>query len=294
MIAWSLRMYRFLQRHPLTASAPGQGLRRALGWQLASRLCPFDMLMPWIGGTRFIVRRGMTGATGNWYAGLHEFEDMGFILHFLQPDDLFFDVGANVGSYTVLAAGAAGAEVLALEPGDDARAILAANVRVNDLGQRVQILDEGVASADGLAFFTSGLDTLNRLADSPGPGTVEIKVRSLDSLAAARVPIAIKLDVEGGEFDALSGAAELLKNPSLKVMILELNDNTAAAGHSTREIRDLLVQNRFEPCTYDPRTREILSADQARTENVIFLRDRVFVETRLREAKPFEVLGQKI
>jgi hypothetical protein len=47
---------------------------------------------------------GMTGATGNLYVGLHEFEEMAFLLHFLRPGDLFADVGANVGSYTILAA----------------------------------------------------------------------------------------------------------------------------------------------------------------------------------------------
>ena len=45
---------------------------------------------------------GMTGATGNVYCGLHEFEDMALVLHALRPRDLFVDVGANVGSYTVL------------------------------------------------------------------------------------------------------------------------------------------------------------------------------------------------
>lgn len=47
----------------------------------------------------------MTGATGNWYCGLQEYEDMSFVLHALRPGDLFVDVGANIGSYSILAAG---------------------------------------------------------------------------------------------------------------------------------------------------------------------------------------------
>lgn len=54
----------------------------------------------------------MTGATGNIYVGLHEFEDMAFLLHVLRRTDLFVDVGANIGSYTILAGGAAGAKLL--------------------------------------------------------------------------------------------------------------------------------------------------------------------------------------
>jgi FkbM family methyltransferase len=41
---------------------------------------------------------------------------MAFVLHLLRPDHKFVDVGANVGSYTVLAAGAVGAEVICIEP----------------------------------------------------------------------------------------------------------------------------------------------------------------------------------
>lgn len=47
----------------------------------------------------------MRGATGNVYVGLHEFESMGFVLHVLRSSSAFIDVGANVGAYTVLAAG---------------------------------------------------------------------------------------------------------------------------------------------------------------------------------------------
>jgi thymidylate synthase len=58
----------------------------------------------------------MTGATGNIYAGLHEFEDMAFLLHLLRSEDMFADVGSNIGSYTILASGVVGAKSVAFEP----------------------------------------------------------------------------------------------------------------------------------------------------------------------------------
>ena len=60
------------------------------------------------------------GATGNLYVGLHEFEEMAFLLHFLRRGDLFADVDANVGSYTILAAVAVGTEAIAFEAGKSA------------------------------------------------------------------------------------------------------------------------------------------------------------------------------
>jgi hypothetical protein len=84
-------------------------------WQIESRICD-DVTVDWIGGRRLAARRGMTGLTGNIYAGLHEFADMAFLLHFLRPSDVFADVGANVGSYTILASGVIGCPTVAFEP----------------------------------------------------------------------------------------------------------------------------------------------------------------------------------
>src|SRR6185295_2090869 len=89
--------------------------RRFLAWQISSRLLP-EVVVPWVHGLRLGARRGMTGATGNIYAGLHEFHDMMLLLHFLRPGDIFLDMGANIGSYSLLAAGVAGATAHAFEP----------------------------------------------------------------------------------------------------------------------------------------------------------------------------------
>ena len=62
------------------------------------------------------MRHGETGLTGNLYAGLHEFADMAFVMHALRPTDLFVDIGANAGSYTILACAVAKARGCAFEP----------------------------------------------------------------------------------------------------------------------------------------------------------------------------------
>ncbi len=43
-----------------------------------------------------VVEPGTTGATGNVYCGLHEFEDMALLLHILRKVDRFVDIGANI------------------------------------------------------------------------------------------------------------------------------------------------------------------------------------------------------
>ncbi len=112
--------------------------------------------MPWIAGTRLLVRRGMTGATGNIYAGLHEFAEMAFVLHLLRAGDRFADLGANVGSYTVLAAGVRRARVVAVEPGSAARAALRDNVELNGLGDLVRVEGVALGAAQRRVAFTTG------------------------------------------------------------------------------------------------------------------------------------------
>ena len=59
----------------------------------------------------------MRGATGNIYAGLHEFVDMMLPLHLLRSGDLFLDVGANIGLFTLfIKQECADATVHAFEP----------------------------------------------------------------------------------------------------------------------------------------------------------------------------------
>jgi len=67
------------------------------------------MLHEWINGSRFLVKNGEPGLTGNIYTGVHEFSEMGYLPHILRPEDMFFDIGANVGSYMILASSAVGA-----------------------------------------------------------------------------------------------------------------------------------------------------------------------------------------
>ena len=118
-----------------------------------------EVEFPWIEGSKLIVRNGMAGATGNIYCGLHEFADMAFLLHFLRTGDLFVDVGANIGSYTVLATAVCGAQTIAAEPDPGTSHSLKRNVQANGIEQRVTLVEAALGSARGTARFSIGNDT---------------------------------------------------------------------------------------------------------------------------------------
>ena len=250
-------------------------------------------MTPWIGGQRLVVRRGMTGATGNLYYGLHEFMSMGLVLHFLRDGDLFVDAGANVGSYTVLASGVCRARTLAIEADTDTARDLARNVAINGLQELVTIEVLALGPCDGEVMFTTGLGAMNQVVTERREGVRIVPQKTLDHVVGDRQPALLKLDVEKYEDQVLQGSIEVLKKPSLKVVALE-----ATSDWSTKLLADL----GFERAFYDPFTRilqrepnELAFSDGKWTRsNEFFVRDWHFVEERVRTAKPVTVLGRTL
>ena len=122
--------------------------------------------------SKILIRKGLTGATGNLYCGLHDFEPMGFLLHFLRKEDLFVDVGANIGSYTILASGEIGADSIAFEPVPFAFQTLQENIRINSIETKVRTFNAALASKQGALNFTSDLDTCNHVSNEESDQTI--------------------------------------------------------------------------------------------------------------------------
>jgi FkbM family methyltransferase len=195
----------------------------------------------------------MTGATGNLYVGLAEYEDMGFVLHIVRPGDLFVDVGSNVGSYSILAA-SAGSDVIAFEPVHSTFQRLCRNVRLNSFAARVSCRNMALGASAGRLRMTAGADTMNHVAtgDETSAETVEIAVDTLDQQLDGRVPSVIKVDVEGFEMQVLEGGQATVGNPGLMAVILELNGNGERYGVSDSELHARMEGLGFTACTYDP------------------------------------------
>ncbi|HXI69421.1 MAG TPA: FkbM family methyltransferase [Verrucomicrobiae bacterium] len=284
MIQSFFRTWRFIKSHPLAARNQTGALGRWMRWQIGSRILKSPMVMPFVGDSVLVVEPGMTGATGNIYCGLHEFADMAFVLHVLRSDDLFLDIGANIGSYTVLAAKVAGANCLALEPVPETFAKLKRNLRVNDLGARVEALQCAAGSSPASLSFSADQDTTNRVVDENYPGKkIRVPVQRLDDLLAQRTALVWKVDVEGFERDVLSGASQALRQPALKAVLLEGDDPQIAAT---------MAAAGFDRASYHPFTREIRAGNSAEAKNNnLWIRDMEFVSKRCRDARRIVVLG---
>lgn len=279
------RIKSMIDQHPLARQQRIAAWCRVAMWQLRSRLSD-EVIVDWVAGQRFVAHRGMTGFTGNIYAGLHEFVDMAFVLHALRPTDLFADVGANVGSYTVLSAGAVGTRTVSFEPDPITAAKLARNIAINGLEDRVTVHEAAVGAESGTAHFTVGQDTINKVADEGDEAVREVRLTTLDEVFQDQIPFMAKIDVEGFEESVVEGAAAMLASPALQVLALEtispmIDEKLSAAG---------LVKAWYAPF------ERTLSLDPLPdgAANQLYVRDVELLKERLRTAPKFNVHGREI
>lgn len=183
---------------------------RALRWPFG--LLPRDLevriLQGRLRGKRWIVGSGVNG----YWLGSYEWDKRATFERVVRPGNVVFDVGANVGFYTLLASelvGPAG-RVFAFEPLPRNAGYLGAHLSLNHAANATMV-QAAVWHRSGKVRFDFGVDhSQGRATESSG---IEVDAVTLDDFVGRNSlppPNVIKIDIEGGEFDALRGATKVL------------------------------------------------------------------------------------
>jgi hypothetical protein len=281
----------YITNHPLNKNKKLSSIYRFAKWQIRSRINPAPFVHQFTSKSKIYVAKGMTGATGNLYCGLHEYTDMAFLLHLLRPNDLFADIGANVGSYTVLAAAHAGAHTITFEPLPKTFEWLQKNIEVNKIGGITQAYNIALGAQKDVLRFTQTLDTVNHIATANDTNTIEVPVDTLDNVLNSKVPLLMKIDVEGFETEVLKGASKTLSDGRLKGIIIELNGSGGRYGYDERNIHELLLSQGFAPYIYEPQQRSLIQVNEFGSHNTLYLRDINFIQDRLTRAAKINIPG---
>jgi FkbM family methyltransferase len=219
LLRYSSRL-RFLRRLPVLGSR--------LSW-LGERIVPRD--------TRTWAQVESGPAAGIWLrlnprtgldtlrgAGEPQVQDA--MLRYLRPGMTFYDLGANIGFFSLLGARlvAEQGRVVAFEADPEIAARLREHVEYNKF-RSVTIAEKAVWSRASKVFFervdsaASPDRGLGHVAAAPTSNTIEVEAVTLDDFARiyGPVPDLIKCDVEGAEVDVLHGAQMLLaeKRPTM-------------------------------------------------------------------------------
>jgi FkbM family methyltransferase len=278
-----------IRNHPINRNRKNKAV---LGYgfiQVAALIVPGEICVEFPNRTKLLVPPHMKGAAHYVTPGLCEFEEMSFVMHFLRPDDVFADVGANIGAFTVLAAGVAGSRVIAIEASPDTFESLSSNVRLNGLQDRVRCTLVAAGPKEGEIQFTAGRGTENCVnLKNNGSNTVKVKMTTLDALLADTPPNVLKVDVEGFETEVFAGAANTLKSPQLQAILVEKNGLGARYGFDENILHNKIREHGFVPHNYEPFARQLVPWKED-TENIIYVRDVAAANDRLRTAAPFKL-----
>ncbi len=178
------------------------------------------------------------------------------MLKFLAPGDVVYDVGANIGIYSILLAKSVGehGKVVAFEPEKQSHLHLLENLSLNSV-KGVQCIQKalGAEPGEGHLFVRDGV-TCPRLSAPPsgsmgGQVTREsVEIANGDRLVAEEnlpVPRAVKIDVEGHEFAVLQGLRRTLAQPACELVCCEIHPHLLPAGVTEEAIREFLVSRGF-------------------------------------------------
>jgi FkbM family methyltransferase len=240
MIVDAKKVAKYVWEHPANEGRRARALVRAARFQIRGRLL----------GQRTLTRLGnksyvwaylhRTVASRVVYGNPPDYSEMLIWRNVLRPGNLFIDVGANIGCYTIWAA-ESGAEVIALEPAEDTFALLIENVTLN--GYPVNAVRAAAGPDCGIARFTNGLDSVNRLDPR---GSVQTRMVTIDSLIGDRAVAGMKVDVEGFEIEVLGGCQRALSEHRIGLIQLEWNTASLdAVGTDRSPIADLLARHGY-------------------------------------------------
>ncbi len=186
-----------------------------------------------------------------FYGHYHERYEADLVQRLLTGDDVFWDVGANVGYFTLVAATALNHRggIVAFEPGKNAYARLTENLALNPY-RNVQTFPVAVTDREGEAVLHLAGDIADSSASlypaAQAPTGQEVcKTVALDQFLRSeglRPPDLIKLDAEGAELAVLQGAQGLLAD-SPPLWLMEMEEKTLrAAGASKAAVAEYLTR----------------------------------------------------
>lgn len=198
-----------------------------------------------------------------------EEDEILFLRRFLKQGNCFFDIGANVGLFSLHAAPIVGGKgtIYSFEPTPETFDRFIKNIELNDFNN-ITPENVGLSTTSGEMMFntaSNGYDAWNSFAKLNELGLakqIEVKVVSLDEYILQnkinKIDL-VKLDVEGWEYNVLKGAVQLLSGSNSPTFMVEFTEENAfAAGYYCGEIYDFMVSFGYKWYSYNGETNTLI------------------------------------
>jgi FkbM family methyltransferase len=202
---------------------------------------------------RFILEEGkvfdcplQSAVAKMMFFGNFEKNELAFFRNSLRSGQIFLDIGANVGIYTIIASKLVGdgGHVYSFEPSKRELEILNHNIKINHL-ENITVIEKAISAHSGIAQLAMAKDGgLNSFADTHRlDQQIEtwqtVETISLDEFiqeySIQKVDF-IKIDVEGAEKLVFQGASQFLASDSQAIILFESSElNVSGFGYSVQE-----------------------------------------------------------
>jgi FkbM family methyltransferase len=217
-----------------------------------------------------------TAMVGEWFAGqlrsgAYETDEIALLTALIDDAEAFIDIGANIGWYVCLAA-TRGKRVLAFEPLPSNLRFLLRNLAYNGLEQ-VELYPLALGAEPRMMKMYGGGPSASFFSGWHGASAARftlVPVTTLDTIAGRRfagVRLAIKLDVEGFEYEVLRGATATLDLDPKPSWLVENHLSpkfTGIVNERFLDVFELFWEHGYEAHTGDAERRPISPDDVRR------------------------------
>jgi FkbM family methyltransferase len=215
--------------HPSNSNEKVIRILRFISWQIIKRLINKAILID-SNNKEFLAFPDCTISSMLIYYKQPELEELNIIKKYSGGSNTFFDVGANIGLYTIMLLGDF-KSFHSFEPNPIALNRFRINVLLNNASDIVNFNNMGVSKFSGNMFLKvdGDVDPTAHLVDSKdSTNSISVPVVSLDNyilLNNIKGTILVKIDVEGGELDVLKGMKNTLKQCKYSLIQYECLNN---------------------------------------------------------------------
>ncbi|MFZ1721705.1 MAG: FkbM family methyltransferase [Microgenomates group bacterium] len=239
-----------LLNHPLNSNRKIKTFARIVWWKFNQLFLNIPAIIEMAPGAKLICYPQSSYGSFVVYANFPEYNEMRFIQNFVKDGDIVLDVGANIGSISILAASRGEkVRVFAFEPTEKIIPLVKENIGVNGFEERIKIYQTAVSHKNGFLQFTIENESeINHLTSKRHNSSTSVKSLRLDTFVKrtniSRIDL-LKIDVEGAEMLVLSGAKKLIQKNQIETIIFEVNENIQEFGSSVEEMFTFLRNNNY-------------------------------------------------
>lgn len=211
-------------KHPKNSDKKLNSIFRIGIWKFFQFLFKQEVISILPNGTKMLIpAQSSYGSIIQYCRGYPDFVETNLMLHLVKHGDVFIDVGANIGFYSVLALGQ-DAKVYAFEPNETLHSNLLDSAKLNNYQQRLHLSENIVSDHTGYENFVIEPESEKSHIGLEGLKSKKIKCIALDKFVEEQKINHIKLlkiDVEGAEPQVFKGMHELLDKRQISYLLFE-------------------------------------------------------------------------